>query len=162
MAASDRCCSGLRDPAGPASKVGLSTSLSQLPLTPRLFRPAAKAAPAPSLPVVDPSALAAPGAKDGEVKLIDVEGTTHAYQVSLILPGIILTYSSPCVGQWEAGNWTDLGEVTDGPDAASSEGAAPTPGKTMHEGKEFDYVFDIDVSASSPECSLRAADLFLP
>ncbi|KAL8293287.1 hypothetical protein RQP46_000981 [Phenoliferia psychrophenolica] len=119
-----------RDAARTANAATITDYETRLASRPK---PAAKAPPAPSLPVVDSAELATPGSKEGEVKLVDVSGTTHAYQ-------------------WTAGNWVDLGEVTDGPGEVAPTEAEK--GKMMHEGKAYDYVVDIDIADDQPALKL--------
>lgn len=71
-------------------------------------------------------ALHAPGRKDGQTLMVR-DG-----------PNI-------CVYSWSAGEqkWTKIGDVTGS--AKGQNGAAPDGGKIMYEGKEYDFVFDIDV-----------------
>ncbi|GAA5992026.1 hypothetical protein JCM11641_003144 [Rhodosporidiobolus odoratus] len=65
-----------------------------------------------------PEALDQPGRKEGDVKMVKtVGGTVEAYQ-------------------WSAGAWQKIGEVTD---------AVGSSRKQLYEGKEYDYVFDIDL-----------------
>jgi len=76
------------------------------------------------LEFVDEEALAEPGIKEGQQKFVkDANGTKWLYQWS---------------GSGQ--NWEKIGEITG---QNSSEGAAL--GKKIFEGKEWDFVFDIDL-----------------
>ncbi|ORY55320.1 WD40-repeat-containing domain protein [Leucosporidium creatinivorum] len=85
-----------------------------------------------SLPIADAEVLEAPGAKDGDLKLVAKDGSTHAFQ-------------------WSTASlsWTDLGEVVDAPSATPAQDQPP-PAKTMHEGQAYDLVFSIDVKDDEP------------
>ncbi|XP_013111115.2 phospholipase A-2-activating protein [Stomoxys calcitrans] len=50
---------------------------------------------------------------------------------------------------WELGNWKLVGDVT-GASGATQE----TSGKKLHEGKEYDYVFSVDISDTEPPLKL--------
>lgn len=51
--------------------------------------------------------------------------------------------------QWTDGKWVEVGDVVGG-----SGGSDITSGKTLFEGKEYDYVFSIDVSDTQPQIKL--------
>eukprot|EP01133_Synstelium_polycarpum_P005625 gene5625-6489_t len=72
------------------------------------------------LPEID-AALANPGKKDGETKVVRANGKAEAHQWSLA-----------------EGRWIKIGEVVD----ANASGAS----KALLDGVEYDYVFDIDVN----------------
>lgn len=48
--------------------------------------------------------------------------------------------------QWENGSWVLLGEVMGAPDENSIENSP----KTTYNGKEYDYVFSVDVETGAP------------
>ncbi|KAK4705722.1 phospholipase A-2-activating protein, partial [Phenoliferia sp. Uapishka_3] len=100
-------------------------------------KPAAKNAAKPPLPIVDASILEAEGSKDGEVKLVEVDGKVHAYQ-------------------WNGGEWADLGEVTGQEPTPEANGQSASSGskKMSHDGVAYDFVIDIDVSDDKPALKL--------
>ncbi|GAA5879981.1 hypothetical protein JCM8547_004831 [Rhodosporidiobolus lusitaniae] len=74
-----------------------------------------------------PEALDQPGRKEGDVKMVKtIGGTVEAYQ-------------------WSAGAWQKIGEVTD---------AVGSSRKQLYEGREYDYVFDIDLGTGGPNLKL--------
>ncbi|GAA6016549.1 hypothetical protein JCM10207_002836 [Rhodosporidiobolus poonsookiae] len=74
-----------------------------------------------------PEALDQPGRKEGDVKMVKtVGGSVEAYQ-------------------WSAGAWQKIGEVTD---------AVGSSRKQLYEGREYDYVFDIDLGGGGPNLKL--------
>ncbi|GAA5851353.1 hypothetical protein JCM9279_001114 [Rhodotorula babjevae] len=76
-----------------------------------------------------PEALDEPGNKEGQVKMVKtVGGTVEAYQ-------------------WSAGSrsWQKIGEVTD---------AVGSSRKQLYQGREYDYVFDIDLGGGTPMLKL--------
>ncbi|GAA5926962.1 hypothetical protein JCM10213_005536 [Rhodosporidiobolus nylandii] len=74
-----------------------------------------------------PEALDQPGRKEGDVKMVKtVGGTVEAYQ-------------------WSGGAWQRIGEVTD---------AVGSSRKQLYEGREYDYVFDIDLGGGGPNLKL--------
>ncbi|GJN88517.1 hypothetical protein Rhopal_001483-T1 [Rhodotorula paludigena] len=76
-----------------------------------------------------PEALDQPGSKEGQVKMVKtVGGTVEAYQ-----------WSSG------AGSWQKIGEVTD---------AVGQSRKQLYQGREYDYVFDIDLGGGAPMLKL--------
>ena len=78
----------------------------------------------------DPSTLGAPGSKDGAIKLINENGVGIAYSWSMA-----------------TGNWERIGEITDGPGDVSQ-------GSQMHNGKKYDFVFDVDIGDGVPHRKL--------
>ncbi|GAA5947309.1 hypothetical protein JCM3765_001619 [Sporobolomyces pararoseus] len=75
------------------------------------------------IPGID--ALTQPGKKEGDVKVVKTDaGVVEAYQWSAA-----------------AGTWQKVGEVTD---------AVGSSRKQLYEGREYDYVFDIDLGGGSP------------
>ncbi|TNY19859.1 phospholipase A-2-activating protein [Rhodotorula diobovata] len=105
----------------------------------RLAQLQAKEAPRQAAqPVVHgTAALEEPGSKEGEVKLVKQGETVLAHQ------------------QWRGTKWEELGEVVDSLEAAAA--AAPPAGpreKMQHDGKEYDYVFRIDVKDDEPPLPL--------
>ncbi|XP_063701799.1 phospholipase A-2-activating protein [Culicoides brevitarsis] len=88
----------------------------------------------------------------GGVKVNDLPGPeallqdgTQEAQTKLIRQpnGKILCY------QWLAGKWECLGDVT-----GASGGSQKTSGKTLFEGKEYDYVFTVDIQEGAPPIKL--------
>ncbi|KAI0345275.1 phospholipase A-2-activating protein [Trametopsis cervina] len=75
-----------------------------------------------------PEALSVPGNKPGEVKMIRKGATVEAHQ-------------------WDSASvsWQKIGEVVD---------AVGTGRKQLYEGKEYDYVFDVDVQEGAPPLKL--------
>ncbi|BGP38000.1 hypothetical protein JCM10449v2_001927 [Rhodotorula kratochvilovae] len=76
-----------------------------------------------------PEALDQPGNKEGQVKMVKtVGGTVEAYQ-------------------WSASSrsWQKIGEVTD---------AVGSSRKQLYQGREYDYVFDIDLGGGAPMLKL--------
>lgn len=73
-------------------------------------------------------ALAQPGKKEGETKMVSNGGMIEAYQ-------------------WSSGSsqWEKVGEVVGGVGSGQ---------KKLHEGKEYDYVFDVDVADGVPPLKL--------
>mmetsp|Transcript_2177 Transcript_2177/g.5525 ORF Transcript_2177/g.5525 Transcript_2177/m.5525 type:complete len:870 (-) Transcript_2177:299-2908(-) len=88
----------------------------------------------PGIKVEEPSALMAPGAKDGAYKFIrEATGAVTAYA-------------------WDAKTWQwdKVGEVVS---EAEAQGAAPGGVgaiKKLHKGREYDFVFDVDVEEGAP------------
>ncbi|XP_028911100.1 phospholipase A-2-activating protein isoform X2 [Ornithorhynchus anatinus] len=76
--------------------------------------------------------LSEPGTREGQTRLIKEGGQIEAYQWS--------------VGE---GRWLKIGDVV-----GSSGGSQQPSGKVFFEGKEFDYVFSIDVNESGPSYKL--------
>ncbi|GAA6064645.1 hypothetical protein JCM10212_004487 [Sporobolomyces blumeae] len=92
-------------------------------------------------PIVhDPAVLNAVGEAEGQVKLVRHEG------------------SSVLAHQWTGTEWSTLGEVVD--DAAGLDSTEPTrdnsppSNRTVHEGAEYDFVFQIDVKDDEPPLPL--------
>lgn len=50
---------------------------------------------------------------------------------------------------WEMGNWNLVGDVMGG-----TGGTQASSGKKMHEGKEYDFVFNVDISDTEPPIKL--------
>ncbi|XP_075066161.1 phospholipase A-2-activating protein isoform X1 [Mixophyes fleayi] len=76
--------------------------------------------------------LSEPGTKEGQTRLVNDNGKVEAYQWS--------------VGE---GRWIKIGDVV-----GSSGATQQTSGKVLFEGKEYDYVFTIDVNESGPSFKL--------
>ncbi|GAA5826417.1 hypothetical protein JCM5353_008865 [Sporobolomyces roseus] len=81
-----------------------------------------------------------PGRDVGEIKLVRDDSGISAYQLN-------------------SSNWENLGQVVDPPTPRSSDDDASssspqTSKKMVHEGKEYDYVFQIDVSDDTPPLPL--------
>lgn len=81
----------------------------------------------PGFKLQDPSALQAPGGKDGQTIIVKQGNSGMAYQ-------------------WSAAKveWELIGEVVSGPEGGSA--AAGGGSKKVHDGQEWDYVFDVDVA----------------
>ncbi|KAM8983269.1 phospholipase A-2-activating protein isoform 2-T2 [Ara ararauna] len=73
-----------------------------------------------------------PGTRDGQTRLIEDNGKVEAYQWSV-----------------SEGRWIKIGDVV-----GSSGATQQTSGKVLFEGKEYDYVFTIDVNESGPSYKL--------
>ncbi|XP_078425520.1 phospholipase A-2-activating protein isoform X2 [Cetorhinus maximus] len=73
-----------------------------------------------------------PGTREGQTRLIRVGDSVHAYQWSVV-----------------DGRWLKIGDVV-----GSSGGTQKTSGKVLYEGKEFDYVFTIDINEGGPSMKL--------
>ncbi|XP_068090719.1 phospholipase A-2-activating protein [Hyperolius riggenbachi] len=76
--------------------------------------------------------LSEPGTKEGQTRLVNEDGKVEAYQWS--------------VGD---GRWIKIGDVV-----GSSGATQQTSGRVLFEGKEYDYVFTIDVNESGPSYKL--------
>ncbi|PRQ73969.1 hypothetical protein AAT19DRAFT_15536 [Rhodotorula toruloides] len=99
---------------------------------------ASKAPATPKPRVEGPATLEQPGKAEGEVKLIQInEQPVKAYQ-------------------WDGTSWVELGEVVDPASAASATPAVPSQPreKMLHDGVEYDYVFQIDIKEDEPPISL--------
>ncbi|XP_063151072.1 phospholipase A-2-activating protein isoform X2 [Candoia aspera] len=73
-----------------------------------------------------------PGTRDGQTRLIKDGGKVEAYQWSI-----------------SEGKWMKIGDVV-----GSSGATQQTSGKVLYEGKEYDYVFTIDVNEGGPSYKL--------
>uniref|UniRef100_A0A4W3HKP9 Phospholipase A-2-activating protein n=1 Tax=Callorhinchus milii TaxID=7868 RepID=A0A4W3HKP9_CALMI len=73
-----------------------------------------------------------PGTREGQTRLIRVQDNVHAYQWSVV-----------------DGRWMKIGDVV-----GSSGATQKTSGKVLYEGKEYDYVFTIDVNEAGPSLKL--------
>ncbi|XP_032873705.1 phospholipase A-2-activating protein [Amblyraja radiata] len=73
-----------------------------------------------------------PGTKEGQTRLIRIEDTVQAYQWNVV-----------------DGRWLKIGDVV-----GSSGGTQKSSGKVLFEGKEFDYVFTIDINEAGPSMKL--------
>uniref|UniRef100_A0A8D0FIJ4 Phospholipase A2 activating protein n=1 Tax=Strix occidentalis caurina TaxID=311401 RepID=A0A8D0FIJ4_STROC len=73
-----------------------------------------------------------PGTRDGQTRLIKDNGKIEAYQWSV-----------------SEGRWVKIGDVV-----GSSGATQQTSGKVLFEGKEYDYVFTVDVNESGPSYKL--------
>ncbi|KAK9471113.1 WD40-repeat-containing domain protein [Dipodascopsis tothii] len=71
-------------------------------------------------------ALAVPGTKLGEVKMVRAAGTVDAYQ-------------------WSGSEWDKIGEVVD---------SVGSQRKQIYEGQEYDFVFDVDIQEGAPPLKL--------
>ncbi|GAA5929549.1 hypothetical protein JCM3775_002372 [Rhodotorula graminis] len=104
----------------------------------RLAERRATRAPQQERPVVhEPAVLDEPGSSEGEVKLVKRDEIVVAHQ-------------------WDGSKWGELGEVVQQAEAAGEDAAPapPPPTKMQHEGKEYDYVFRIDVKDDEPPLEL--------
>ncbi|XP_047134091.1 phospholipase A-2-activating protein isoform X1 [Hydra vulgaris] len=81
-----------------------------------------------------PEALSTHGVKKDQTKLIKRNGVVEAYQ-------------------WDEINsrWQKIGEVTG---AAGEDGSKRTEGKKMYKGKEYDFLFDVDIQEGKPPLKL--------
>ncbi|XP_004531201.1 phospholipase A-2-activating protein isoform X1 [Ceratitis capitata] len=78
-----------------------------------------------------PEALLTNGTREGQTKMIrHQDGSVKVYN-------------------WELGQWILVGDVT-----GASGGSQATSGKTLFEGKEYDYVFSVDISDNAPPIKL--------
>ncbi|XP_005104581.1 phospholipase A-2-activating protein [Aplysia californica] len=79
-----------------------------------------------------PESLDQPGKKDGQTTMINTGGTVDVYQ-------------------WDASQtkWVKIGNVV-----GSSGSTQSTSGKTLYEGKEYDYVFSVDIKEGAPPLKL--------
>ena len=86
-----------------------------------------------------PESLAYPGSKEGEVKMIRNGNIVEAYQVFF---SWLHLYD-----KWNGDNleWQKIGEVVD---------AISSNRKKFHDGKEYDYVFDVDIKDGAPSLKL--------
>ncbi|RUS88855.1 hypothetical protein EGW08_003400, partial [Elysia chlorotica] len=104
------------------------------------YEAALASAPVASQPLGDiktedlpgPDSLQKPGKKDGQTTMINTGGSVDVYQ-------------------WDAsqGRWIKIGNVV-----GSSGSTQRTSGKTLHEGKEYDYVFTVDIQEGAPPLKL--------
>lgn len=81
----------------------------------------------------DSSDLKKPGSRDGQTKLIRAGKIVEAYS-------------------WSAteGRWTKIGDVVGG----EGDDVTPSSSKVMYEGKEYDYVFDVDIEEGATPLKL--------
>ncbi|XP_016954998.1 phospholipase A-2-activating protein [Drosophila biarmipes] len=78
-----------------------------------------------------PEALLANGTREGQTKMVrHPDGSVKCYS-------------------WELGNWNLVGDVS-----GASGGTQASSGKKLHEGKEYDYVFNVDISDTEPPIKL--------
>nr|KAG5698282.1 hypothetical protein BaRGS_016984 [Batillaria attramentaria] len=79
-----------------------------------------------------PEALLNPGRKEGQTKMVRQGDHVELYS-------------------WDTaeGRWTKIGDVV-----GSSGGTQASSGKTLFEGKEYDYVFDVDIEEGKPPLKL--------
>ncbi|XP_067623064.1 phospholipase A-2-activating protein [Eurosta solidaginis] len=94
-----------------------------------------------------PEALLTNGTREGQTKMVrHQDGSVKCYA-------------------WQSGQWNLVGDVT-----GASGGSQKTSGKTLYEGKEYDYVFSVDISDTEPPIKLpynrgedpwQAAQLFI-
>uniref|UniRef100_A0A1A9WEX5 Phospholipase A-2-activating protein n=1 Tax=Glossina brevipalpis TaxID=37001 RepID=A0A1A9WEX5_9MUSC len=78
-----------------------------------------------------PEVLLTQGNREGQTKMVrHTDGSIKCYN-------------------WSLGKWNLVGDVT-----GASGGTQNTSGKILHEGKEYDYVFNVDISDSEPALKL--------
>ncbi|XP_073826829.1 phospholipase A2 activator protein isoform X2 [Musca autumnalis] len=78
-----------------------------------------------------PESLLTNGTREGQTKMVrHPDGSVKCYM-------------------WELGNWKLVGDVT-----GASGATQNTSGKKLHEGKEYDYVFSVDISDTEPPLKL--------
>ncbi|EDW03341.1 phospholipase A-2-activating protein [Drosophila grimshawi] len=76
-------------------------------------------------------ALLSNGTREGQTKMVrHVDGSIKCYV-------------------WELGKWKLVGDVT-----GATGGTQENSGKKLHEGKEYDYVFNVDISDTEPPIKL--------
>ncbi|KAG9486687.1 hypothetical protein GDO78_006851 [Eleutherodactylus coqui] len=76
--------------------------------------------------------LSEPGTREGQTRLVNVDGKVEAFQWSVA-----------------EGRWMKIGDVV-----GSSGATQQSSGKVLFEGKEYDFVFTIDVNESGPSHKL--------
>lgn len=91
------------------------------------------------------------GRKDGDVKMIIDHDTIEAYQVGLDQERLFLFFVKRCVSclycfftiKWmeSKGKWDKVGQVVD---------VIGNERKQLFQGKEYDYVFDVDLEDGQP------------
>lgn len=121
----------------------------------RVFsKEAARIAPADSLEAYDIAVMSRKTEQSkelGGVKVNDIPGPESLLQegvegqTRLVRQpnGKILCY------QWTKGNWECVGDVM-----GASGGSTATSGKSLHEGKEYDFVFNVDIEDGKPAIKL--------
>ncbi|XP_050319721.1 phospholipase A-2-activating protein [Bactrocera neohumeralis] len=78
-----------------------------------------------------PEALLTNGTREGQTKMVrHQDGSVKCYA-------------------WQLGQWTLVGDVT-----GASGGSQASSGKTLYEGKEYDFVFSVDISDTEPPIKL--------
>ncbi|XP_030555223.1 phospholipase A-2-activating protein [Drosophila novamexicana] len=78
-----------------------------------------------------PEGLLTNGTREGQTKMVrHVDGSVKCYV-------------------WELGKWSLVGDVT-----GATGGTQANSGKKLHEGKEYDYVFNVDISDTEPPIKL--------
>ncbi len=85
-----------------------------------------------------PSALLAPGKRDGQTKMVNEGGTISVHS-------------------WSESEqkWTKIGDVVGEPGKSDGgQGSAPDGGKVTYEGKEYDFVFDIELDDTGGKLKL--------
>ena len=96
-----------------------------------------------------PRADAYTGKKPGEVKMIKRDDNVEAYQVRYCAPSIGTDWwlSGVWRPQWDSGSgtWQKVGEVVD---------AVGSSRKQLYQGRDYDYVFDVDVQEGVPPLKL--------
>ncbi|XP_062142543.1 phospholipase A-2-activating protein [Drosophila sulfurigaster albostrigata] len=78
-----------------------------------------------------PEALLTNGTREGQTKMVrETDGSVKCYS-------------------WELGKWNLVGDVT-----GATGGTQSNSGKKLHDGKEYDYVFNVDISDTEPPIKL--------
>ncbi|XP_017021946.1 phospholipase A-2-activating protein [Drosophila kikkawai] len=78
-----------------------------------------------------PEALLSNGTREGQTKMVrHPDGSVKAYS-------------------WDMGNWNLIGDVT-----GATGGTQASSGKKLYEGKEYDFVFNVDISDTAPPIKL--------
>uniref|UniRef100_A0A1A9VFP4 Phospholipase A-2-activating protein n=1 Tax=Glossina austeni TaxID=7395 RepID=A0A1A9VFP4_GLOAU len=78
-----------------------------------------------------PEVLLTQGTREGQTKMVrHADGSVKCYN-------------------WTLGKWNLVGDIT-----GASGGTQITSGKILHEGKEYDFVFNVDISDSEPPLKL--------
>ncbi|KAI8043598.1 hypothetical protein M5D96_004931, partial [Drosophila gunungcola] len=84
------------------------------------------------------------GCSDGVVRVFSQDPTRQASE------GIRKAFDlAVATRNWELGNWNLVGDVT-----GASGGTQASSGKKLHEGKEYDFVFNVDISDTEPPIKL--------
>ncbi|KAH8293200.1 hypothetical protein KR044_011962 [Drosophila immigrans] len=78
-----------------------------------------------------PEALLSNGTREGQTKMVrEADGSVKCYM-------------------WELGKWNLVGDVT-----GATGGTDASSGKKLYDGKEYDYVFNVDISDTEPPIKL--------
>ncbi len=91
-----------------------------------------------------PETLQQPGNKEGHVVMIRGDGgAVEAHQVCRVCLSDAFQCSS--LVKWSSGAWQKIGEVVD---------AVGSGRRQLYNGKEYDYVFDVDIQDGAPPLKL--------